>query len=103
MQEPTDKEEIGLRLAFMREKLKLGTQREFAAVIGFDWKRYNNWETGVARLPIEAAVAIVRHVPVDFDYLYRGELSGLTAKVMTLLRPPAPPSPVVAKGRKQAS
>lgn len=100
MLEPTSKEEVGRRLRLMREKLRLGEQKDFALWIGYEPKRYNNWETGVAMLPIDAAASICRLVPVDFDYLYRGEFSALAMNVSTLLRGD-PPSfiPVPREGR----
>lgn len=68
--------DIAWRLSATLAALKL-SQAEFARQCGFEPPRVNNWLKGTARPDIEAAHAICDHLPVTFDWIYRGDASKL--------------------------
>lgn len=82
---PTSKQAVGRRLRLVRERYPLGKQADAARLLGVDLKRYNNWELGVVLFPVSAATKLCIKTGVDLDYIYRGEVSGLPVKLMTLL------------------
>ena len=69
-------QDIGRRLRHTREVLGLN-QREFAMRANLKENRYNQYETGVRPLTIEAALSICEQYGVTLDWLYRGDRSTL--------------------------
>ena len=69
-------QDIGARLRHTREALGLN-QREFALRVDLKENRYNQYETGVRPLTIEAALGICEQYGVTLDWLYRGDRSTL--------------------------
>jgi hypothetical protein len=96
---------IARRLRILRYYItgnESGSRQRFAARVGIEYKRWNNFERG---LPFNRDVAIhlVRAVPgLTLDWLYLGREDGLpiklqrelaeAGKAVTLAEPPPPPS-----------
>lgn len=68
--------DVGRRLALTRKALGLW-QEEFAQAAGLTQPRYNPYETGKRMLTIEAARGLCEAFGLTFDWLYRGDPSGL--------------------------
>ncbi len=78
MQQKTHYKEIGIRLAAIRLGFSALSQKDWAARNGFHQTQYNNWETGVRRIPVEAAVTLCDIYGLTLDAIYRGRLDGLS-------------------------
>ena len=83
---------IGQRLERFRLALEIETQAALAAVIGVSTNRYNNWATGVSRLPVEFAVKLSSISGVPIAYFFTGDMSGVPMRLITLLEQPVSPS-----------
>jgi len=76
---------IGDRLAAMRKAFSSLTQKEWAEKNGFGPTQYNNWETGVRRISVDAAEVLVDRYGVTLDYIFRGRVDGLSEKAAKAL------------------
>jgi transcriptional regulator with XRE-family HTH domain len=61
------------------------TQKEWSERHGFHYKQYNNWECGLARIPVEHAITLCDRYGITLDFIYRGRLDGLPATARKLL------------------
>jgi len=77
--------DIGKRLTFLRKAKGIKTQTAMAALIGAEVSQYNNWERGLALMPVGYGMKICSVTGAGLDFIYRGDLSGLPANLMTLL------------------
>jgi transcriptional regulator with XRE-family HTH domain len=77
--------DVGRRLLRTRTAMGL-TQNEMAARCGVGRTTYNQYETGVRRLTLDAAMNICREFSITLDWLYMGDPSGLPVRVFEKLR-----------------
>ena len=77
--------EVGARLKALREAKGITAQAAMARLIGATPEQYNNWERGAGALPVQYAIRIYTFTGAGLDYIYRGDLSGLPANLITLL------------------
>ncbi len=70
--------EIGIRLSAIRLGFSTLSQTEWAGKNGFNKTQYNNWETGLRRIPVEAAETLCDVYGLTLDAIYRGRLDGLS-------------------------
>lgn len=77
--------EIGERLKAIREGFSDFNQREWAEKHNFSITRYNNWEKGIRRIPVDEAESLADLYGVDLDFIYRGRRSGLSEKASKVL------------------
>lgn len=68
--------EIAKRLCAFRKTLGL-TQKEFAEKHKFPRTRYNHWERGVRRIPVESAAILEDRYGLTLDFIYLGRLRTL--------------------------
>lgn len=64
--------EIGRRIKSLRINSNL-TQAEFAKSVGFNVTQYANWEGGVRRPTITAAIVLCDAFDVTLDWIFRGK------------------------------
>lgn len=76
--------EIGARLAAIRRGFSDLNQKEWAAKHGFPTTRWNNWETGTRRIPVEEAERLCNRYGLTLDAIYRGKLDGLSESVRNI-------------------
>lgn len=69
---------IGRRLLLTRQALGIQHQGAFAARAGLSQTAYSQFETGAKRPSIESALALCEAYDLTFDWIYRGDPSGLT-------------------------
>ena len=77
--------EIGARLAAVRTGFSDLGQRQWAERHGFQQTQYNNWETGIRRIPIEAAARLCDCYGLTLDFVYRGRRDGLSETASKIL------------------
>jgi transcriptional regulator with XRE-family HTH domain len=70
--------DIGARLRQVRLGFSSMSQREWAEKHGFPATRYNNWETGARRIPVDEAERLCELYGLTLDAIYRGRLDGLS-------------------------
>lgn len=75
--EGRDKIAIGARLELSRQALGMD-QRSFAGGAGIKTNTYNQYETGTNRPQIDAALALKDHYRLTLDWIYAGDMSGLS-------------------------
>lgn len=56
------------------------SQKDWAQKHGFSVTRYNNWETGARRIPVDEADKLCDRYGLTLDAIYRGRLDGLSEK-----------------------
>lgn len=78
-------EEIGARLILLREALGFSTSAAFARHVELTPQALNNYERGIGRPDLDAALKIVRRTRVTLDWVYAGEDSGLSVELARLL------------------
>lgn len=79
---------VGRRLFRIRQSLSALSQKDWAAVNGFEPTRYNNWERGARRIPVDPALALCTAYGLTLDYIYFGRIDALsiiTARRMGLV------------------
>ncbi len=75
------KNEAATRLVALRLALTGENQTRFAARVGFEVKRWNNFERGLP-LSKEAAIQLVKRIPgLTLDWLFLGREDGLPVKL----------------------
>lgn len=80
----------GRRLCRIRMSLSVLSQKDWALLNGFEPTRYNNWERGIRRIPVDAALRLCTAYGVTLDYIYFGRIDALSlisARRMGLLGP----------------
>lgn len=77
--------EIGQRLASIRKGFSDLSQVDWARKHGFSVTRWNNWEKGVRRTPVDEAEHLSDLYGVDLDFIYRGRRSGLSENASKVL------------------
>lgn len=77
---------IGPRLRALRLALGFAKQKDFAAEIGVEKNTYNPWETGKRPLTFEGALLIRRRFKIPLDYLFFGEVDGLSVRTRDNIR-----------------
>lgn len=70
--------DIGERLSRIRNGFSEMSQREWAEKHGFSPTRYNNWEKGTRRIPVDEAERLCNLYGLTLDAVYRGRLDGLS-------------------------
>ena len=78
-------EEIAKRLIAVRTAFSDLGQRQWAERHGFQQTQYNNWETGIRRIPIEAAARLCDCYGLTLDFVYRGRRDGLSETASKIL------------------
>lgn len=79
-------EVIGPRLRTLRLALGVAKQKDFAHEIGVEKNTYNPWETGARPLTFEGALLIRKRYKIPLDYLFFGELDGLSVRLNDSIR-----------------
>lgn len=77
--------EIGQRLEAIRIAFSDLNQKEWAEKHRFGTSTYNNWVTGIRRIPVESAERLCDLYGVDLDFVYRGKLDGLSDSARKVL------------------
>lgn len=77
--------EIGARLKAVREAFSDLDQTAWAAREGIQFTRWNNWETGIRRIPVECAEALAERYGLTLDWIYRGRRDGLSDRASKVL------------------
>lgn len=85
MARPTDKQEVGRRLRYLRKSLGL-VQPALAQQINVARTRWNNWEVGVGRIPVDAAAQLVQIYGVTLDWIYLGREAGMPYELLMKIR-----------------
>ncbi|WP_146589934.1 helix-turn-helix domain-containing protein [Puniceibacterium confluentis] len=62
---------IGARIKAVRETTAMSAT-DFAAVCGFNYTRYINWETGHRRIMPDEATVLCEKFGLTLDFIYRG-------------------------------
>ena len=75
---------IGGRLSALRETTGM-TKTDFAAVCGFNYTRYINWESGHRRMLPDDAEVLCNKFGVTLDFIYRGIEAQLPQSLMISL------------------
>ena len=70
--------DIGKRLEAIRLHFSGLNQRAWAEKHGFPQTRWNNWEKGVRRIPVDEAELLCQRYGLTLDAIYRGRLDGLS-------------------------
>lgn len=101
---PSDNSQVARRLRVLRQVVAGENQTAFAARLGMEMKRWNNFERGFS-LSKEIAFLIAQKIPgVTLDWLWLGNESGLPLKLQRELaeaekliqaRSEAPPDPPI--------
>ena len=58
-----------------------GGLKKYATAAGLEDNRYGQWENGIFRIEIGAAIALCKTWKLTLDYIYLGDRSGLPAKL----------------------
>ena len=53
-------------------------QKDWAQKHNFNQTRYNNWEKGIRRIPVDEAETLADLYSLDLDFIFRGRRSGLS-------------------------
>ncbi|AEM41432.1 Helix-turn-helix domain protein [Ketogulonicigenium vulgare WSH-001] len=83
--EPGQYAEIGDRLEAIRKVFSDLNQKDWAEKHHFGHSTYNNWVTGIRRIPVESAEALCDLYGVDLDFIYRGRRDGLPDNLKKVL------------------
>jgi DNA-binding XRE family transcriptional regulator len=73
------------RLKLLRAAVGVGSQFAMAKRLDVQPSTYRQWEAGYNLIPVRDATKLCVMFGVTLDWLYRGEVSGLPLRVMTLL------------------
>jgi len=87
----TKPEAIGKRIVRLRKALEWPTAIAFASFVDVSPQQLSNYEKGRARPDIDAGFRICQKTGVTLDWLYRGDVSGLSISLLQLLESPTPP------------
>jgi DNA-binding XRE family transcriptional regulator len=77
--------DVADRLKLIRAATNAGSQRVLAQRLKIEHSTYAQWEAGVNLIPVHEAVKLCVMFGVTLDWIYRGDVSGLPLRVMTLL------------------
>lgn len=77
MKNKTDLDSIANRLEITRAALGL-SQAEFADAAGIARNTYNQWERGKGRPQLDGAIALCRAFNLTLDWIYFGDMNGLS-------------------------
>lgn len=58
-----------------------GGLKKYAVDAGLEDNRYGQWENGISRIEIGAAIALCKTWKLTLDYIYLGDRSGLSEKL----------------------
>lgn len=72
--------DIAARLVSVRRAFSDLTQKDWAEKHQFNQTQYNNWERGLRRIPIDAAVQLCDLYGLTLDFIYRGRRDGLAER-----------------------
>jgi transcriptional regulator with XRE-family HTH domain len=61
------------------------SQTEFAESIGIGPSAYNQFETGARRITVDASIALRDKYQVTLDYIYLGDMDGLSYRLADLV------------------
>lgn len=75
---------IGYRLEALRETTGL-SKKDYAALLGVNYTRYINWESGHRRLLPDEAIVFCEKFGVTLDFIYRGIEAQLPHSLMMAL------------------
>jgi transcriptional regulator with XRE-family HTH domain len=94
--------ESAQRLRVLRHALGFPTQAAFAAFLGVELTRWNNFERG-RPLSREVAITLATRIPgLTVDWLYFGRTSGLSLELASKLDQSTPPEDTTLKRRRRA-
>lgn len=91
--------EIGVRLQRIRSAFHL-TQTELAERTGLATSALNQWEKGVHPPSLEKAIILRENLGITLDWLYFGDIRGLTPDQITNLTTAKLPAPSGRKPRE---
>lgn len=82
--EGRSKAAVGARLELTRQTLGMD-QATFAAGAGLNASTYNQYETGTNLPQLDKALALCDTYRITLDWIYRGEMNGLSQQVHSAL------------------
>lgn len=85
MTEKQPYQHIGARLRAIRLGYSDQNQKGWADKNGFNLTQYNNWESGSRRIPVDHAEKLCRTYRVTLDFIYMGNVDGLSENARKLL------------------
>lgn len=77
--------DIGRRLVRLREALGLPTDAALAKRLDVSPQKLSNYMRGRARPDLSTGLSIVAKTGVSLDWLYRGEIAGLSVQMAQML------------------
>lgn len=77
--------DIGARLTAIRTAFSDLNQKEFAVKNGFTPSQYNNWESGLRRIPVDSSELLCHRYGLTLDWIYLGRRDGLSEKASKVL------------------
>lgn len=91
--------EIGVRLQRIRSAFKL-TQTELAERTGLATSALNQWERGVHPPSLDKAIILREKLGITLDWLYFGDIRGLTPAQITDLTTAKLPAPTGRRAKE---
>lgn len=79
-------EAVSGRLEDLRLAMGFTKQAEWCRFVGITPQAWNNYESGVNRISLEAAYQVCTRTGVSLDYIYRGIFVGLPYEIVTKLQ-----------------
>jgi len=86
METNSSAEAVGRRIRILREAKGWPGQGPFAALLDVSQSRLSNWETQGFMIPPDMAVKLCSLTGATTDYIYRGDLSGLSASLIQAIK-----------------
>lgn len=87
----TNLDSIALRLRITREAFGL-SQVDLCGMINVATNTYNQWERGKSRPQLDHAFLLCEGIGVTLDWIYRGEINGLSFDIISKIKPFLPKS-----------
>lgn len=81
MSPPVMLADVAARLKLVRRVYGVHSQRELAAMLGIKPSRFGQYEAALHLIPVPMAIRLCDMFGVTLDWIYRGDVSGLTAAV----------------------
>jgi DNA-binding XRE family transcriptional regulator len=70
----------------LRAALLIQTQDDMADMLNIERSRYGNWESGLGLIPVIQAIKVREITGATLDYIYLGDVSGLTIRLAAALK-----------------
>ena len=79
---------VGARVRLLRLSKGIRTQKQMAALVGAEFKQFNNWENGIQIIPVAYAVKLAGLTGATLDFIYQNNKSALPMHLVTYLSAP---------------